>query len=55
MISLDTDRLTLRTCVLDDFEDYAAMWAEAEVELPHVPGTKVLQYALFRDDQRVVN
>jgi len=31
MVSLETERLTLRTCALDDFESYAAMWAEPEV------------------------
>lgn len=31
MVSLHTERLTLRPCLLDDFEQYAAMWADPEV------------------------
>ncbi|SDQ93412.1 Protein N-acetyltransferase, RimJ/RimL family [Rhizobiales bacterium GAS191] len=51
--AIDTERLTLRGHRLDDFEDSAAMWADAEVTR-HITGkpftreeswTRVLRYA----------
>ena len=60
---LETERLILRPFTLEDFEAFAAMYAdprvaefvtedgeklEGAVRLPHMPDRDVLQYGLFR-------
>jgi RimJ/RimL family protein N-acetyltransferase len=49
MTTLETERLTLRMPRLDDFEDYAAMWADAEVtQYISVDGKPMSRFAAWQ-------
>ena len=49
MTSLETERLTLRMCRLEDFEDYAAMWADPEVtQFVSVDGKPMSRFAAWQ-------